>query len=418
MGQAPPVRVGGAAGGAAAGRGAGGWPHGGWPGHRTVWGGNGAVPSICGKGPAGTADEGEAAMRVVVTGATGNIGTSTLRALAADAGVTSIIGLARREPGPEWASDDPALQDKVEWAEADVTDSDLVPLMRGADAVVHLAWLFQPTHRPAVTWDANVIGSARVFDAVAEAGVPALVHSSSVGAYSPGPKDRGVDESWPTHGWPGAAYSREKAYVERLLDTFEAVNPGCRVVRIRPGFIFGRHSASQQRRLFAGPLLPGGLARPGVIPVVPDLPRLRLQALHTADAGEAFRLAAVGDARGAFNIAADPVLDPAELAGLLGARTVRVPARGVRAALAAAWSLHLVPASPGLFDLAMEVPIMDVSRARDELGWTPRRTSREAVEEFLEGLRAGSGHDTPPLAPGTGGRGRVREFATGIGRRP
>ncbi|TDD13934.1 NAD-dependent epimerase/dehydratase family protein [Actinomadura sp. KC06] len=357
-------------------------------------------------------------MRVVVTGATGNIGTNTVRALAADPGVTAITGLARRAPGPDADADLGEGGGKVEWAEADVTDTDLVPLMRGADVVVHLAWLFQPTHRPAVTWDANAVGSARVFDAAARAGVPALVYSSSVGAYSPGPKDRPVDESWPTHGWPGAAYSREKAYVERLLDAFEAAHPDCRVVRIRPGFIFERQSAAEQRRLFAGPLLPGRLARPGLIPAVPDLPGLRLQALHSTDAGEAFRLAVTREVRGAFNIAADPVLDAAELAGILGARTVRVPARGVRAALAAAWALHLVPASPGLFDLALQVPLMDTSRARDELGWTPRRTAREAIEEFLEGLRTGAGRDTPPLSPGAGGPGRAREFATGIGRKP
>ncbi|WP_243711469.1 NAD-dependent epimerase/dehydratase family protein [Actinomadura sp. KC216] len=365
-------------------------------------------------------DEGEAAMRVVVTGATGNIGTSTLRALAADPGVTAVTGLARRDPGRAAAPDEGG--EKVEWAEADVTDTDLVPLMRGADAVVHLAWLFQPTHRPAVTWDANAVGSARVFDAAARAGVPALVYSSSVGAYSPGPKDRPVDESWPTHGWPGAAYSREKAYVERLLDTFEAAHPDRRVVRIRPGFVFERQTAAEQRRLFAGPLLPGRLARPGLIPAVPDLPGLRLQALHSADAGEAFRLAVTGgvsgDARGAFNIAADPVIDAAELADMLGARTVRLPARGVRAALAAAWRLHLVPASPGLLDLALRVPLMDTSRAREQLGWTPRHTAREAITEFLDGLRTGAGRDTPPLSPGTGGPARAREFVTGIGRKP
>ncbi|WP_067803487.1 NAD-dependent epimerase/dehydratase family protein [Actinomadura formosensis] len=358
-------------------------------------------------------------MRVVVTGATGNIGTSTLRALAEDPAVTAVTGLARRAPGPGAVRDtDPAGTGKIEWATADVTDTDLVPLMRGADVVIHLAWLFQPTHRPAVTWDANVVGSGRVFDAAARAGVAALVYSSSVGAYSPGPKDRPVDESWPTHGWPGAAYSREKAYVERLLDAFEIANPGCRVVRIRPGFVFERQSAGEQRRLFAGPLLPGRLVRPGRIPVVPDLPGLRLQVLHSADAGQAFRLAATGDVRGAFNIAAEPVLDSAELADIFGARTVRVPQRGVRAAIAAAWALHLVPASPGLFDLAMEIPVMDTARARTELGWTPRHTAREAFTEFLEGLRAGAGRDTPPLAPGTGGPGRAREFATGVGRKP
>ncbi|MWA05973.1 NAD-dependent epimerase/dehydratase family protein [Actinomadura sp. LD22] len=353
-------------------------------------------------------------MRVVVTGATGNIGTSTVEALTADPRVTSVLGLSRRGPGARGAGGG----DTTEWAQADVTDTDLVPLLRGADAVVHLAWLFQPTHRPAVTWDSNVVGTTRVLDAVADAGVPALVVASSVGAYSPGPKDRAVDESWPTHGWPGAAYSREKAYAERLLDAFEARRPQTRVVRLRPGFVFERQSAAQQRRLFAGPLVPGRLVRPGTVPFVPDLPGLRFQALHSADAGRAFALATLGDARGAFNIAADPVIDPGVLAGLLDARPVRLPARGVRAALAAAWNLHLVPASPGLFDLALQVPIMDTARARDELGWTPDRTARDAMAEFLEGLRTGAGRDTPPLAPGAGGPTRAREIATGAGRKP
>ena len=51
--------------------------------------------------------------------------------------------------------------------------------------------------------------------------VGAVVYASSVGAYSPSPKDRAVDEGWPTDGWPSAAYIREKAYLERVLDGVE-----------------------------------------------------------------------------------------------------------------------------------------------------------------------------------------------------
>ena len=87
---------------------------------------------------------------------------------------------------------------KVEWRGADVTTSDLRPHFEGADAVVHLAWLIQPGRDKPTLRAVNVDGSARVFRATAEAGVPALVYASSVGAYSPGPKDRTVDESWPT----------------------------------------------------------------------------------------------------------------------------------------------------------------------------------------------------------------------------
>jgi nucleoside-diphosphate-sugar epimerase len=348
-------------------------------------------------------------MRVVVVGATGNVGTSVVETLAADGQVDAIIGIARRRP--RWQPP------KTTWIQADISRDELEPHFRGADAVVHLAWLFQPSHDELATWRNNVLGSIRVFDAVAGAGVGALVYASSVGAYSPGPKDRGVDESWPTHALPTAAYGREKSYLERVLDSFERQHPQVRVVRMRPAFIFKRESASQQRRLFAGPLLPTTLIRPSLLPIVPDLPGLRLQALHSFDAAQAYRLAVVRPVRGAFNIAADPVIDSRTLGDLLGARPVKLPLAPIRAAVAGAWNLHLVPASPTLVDLALSLPIMDTARARAELEWTPMRTSLEAIRDFLEGLRDGSGMDTPPLEPSAGGRFREKEVATGVGQR-
>ncbi|MBH5338666.1 NAD-dependent epimerase/dehydratase family protein [Streptomyces pactum] len=336
------------------------------------------------------ADDGT--LRVAVVGATGNVGTAVLRTLAEDPRIGSVVGIARRVPRE--------TVPKAEWAAADITDdsADLVGLFAGADAVIHLAWLFQPARYPAVTWRTNVLGSIRVFEAVATAGVPALVYASSVGAYSPGPQDHAVPESWPTHGWPEAAYPREKAYVERVLDAFELRHPGIRVVRLRPGFIFQRAAASEQRRLFAGPLVPGRLVRPGVVPVVPDLPGLRFQALHADDAAEAYRLAVVRPVRGAFNIAAGPVVDPRLLGELLRARVVRLPAAAATAALRALWQLHAVPVPPGLLRTVLRLPLMDTGRAARELGWEPRRTARDALEELLHGLREAAGGPTPPLA--------------------
>ncbi|MEI7031728.1 NAD-dependent epimerase/dehydratase family protein [Streptomyces pratensis] len=336
-----------------------------------------------------------AGKRIVVTGATGNVGTSVVRALAGDPRVASVLALARRRPALEIAG--------VRWDTVDLSRPDsedrLSGLLRGADAVVHLAWRFQPTHDPVVTWRSNVLGSVRVFRAVAHSGVPALVHASSVGAYSPGPKDEpGVDEEWPTHGWPDAAYCREKAYLERVLDTFELRHPQIRIVRMRPGFLFKETAASEQRRIFAGRYVPGSLLRPDLLPFVPDLPGLRFQALHTADAAEAYRLAALNDVRGPFNLAADPVVDAGTLAELLGSRVVRVPRALVRTALAAAWRTHAVPASPHLFDAVLRLPVLDCGRARDVLGWQPSRSSQEALSAFLRGVRRGRGEDTAPLA--------------------
>ncbi len=330
-------------------------------------------------------------MRVVVVGATGNVGTSLLRALADEDRVEEIVGVARRRPERTFP--------RTRWAPADVERDDLAAIFRGADAVVHLAWRIQPARDLRALWRTNVEGSTRVFRAVAEAGVPALVYASSVGAYSPGPKDRRVDESWPTDGVPTSFYARHKAEVERRLDAFEREQPGVRAVRLRPGLVFKREAASEIRRLFLGPLAPRALGRRDLVPVVPDLPDLRFQAVHSLDAGEAYRLALLGDARGAFNVAAEPPLDAAELARLLRARPVPVPARAARAVVSATWALRLQPTRPGWLDLARGVPLMDTSRARAELGWEPRWDAGEALLELLEGLRDGAGVPTPPLRP-------------------
>src|SRR5690242_247094 len=227
-------------------------------------------------------------MRVVVTGATGNVGTSTLQALAADDRVDSIAGIARRLPELEMP--------KVEWIAADVRSADLVSLFRGADAVVHLAWLIQPSRDEQETESVNVAGSERVFGAVADADVHRLVYASSVGAYSPGPKDRFVDESYPTDGIETSFYSRHKAAVERILDRFEAATPSVSVARLRPALIFKGEAASGIRRLFAGPFLPNALIRRSLIPIVPAIRRLRFQAVHSYDVGDAYRRAVFSEA--------------------------------------------------------------------------------------------------------------------------
>jgi UDP-glucose 4-epimerase len=348
-------------------------------------------------------------MRVVITGATGNVGTSLLAALSVEPGVREIVALARRPPRQTFP--------RTEFVAADVATSELGAIMRGADVVVHLAWLIQPGRDESTTYAVNVQGSARVFAAAAQAGVRALVYASSVGVYSEGPKDRAVDESWPTDGIPSSFYSRHKAAVERLLDDVERAHPEMRVVRLRPGLIFKREAATEIRRLFAGPFLPQALVRPQFIPVVPDTPRLRFQAVHSSDVGDAYRRAIVSSARGAFNLAAEPALGAAEIASVLGARTIKVSARALRAAAAATYALRLQPTEPGWVDMGLGVPLMDCTRARTELQWTPQWSSTDTLADLIAGMGAGADFDTPPLAAPTSGPLRLRELLGGIGQR-
>ncbi|MCW2954170.1 MAG: NAD-dependent epimerase/dehydratase family protein [Conexibacter sp.] len=348
-------------------------------------------------------------MRVVIIGATGNVGTSLLAALRDEPVITEIVGIARRPA---------ALGDaRARFVAADVATDDLTDQLRGADAVVHLAWAIQPSHDERALRATNVDGSRRVFDAAVRAGVPRLVYASSVGAYSPGPKDRRVDESWPTDGIPSLFYSRHKAETEHMLDRLEQDRPELRVVRLRPGLIFKREAATEIRRLFAGPLLPNALVRRELVPAVPDIPRLRFQAVHSLDVGDAYRRAILADVRGAFNIAAEPVLDPAVLAESLGARRIALPAGLLRTAADLSWRLRLQPSPPGWIDLALGVPLMDMRRAREQLGWEPRRSATEALLELLDGLRDGADFPTPPLAARSGGPLRMRELAGGVGGR-
>ena len=108
-----------------------------------------------------------------------------------------------------------------------------------------------------------------------------------------GAPHRRVDESWSTGGIPTSIYSRHKVRLEGMLDAFETEVPDTRVVRIRPGVVVQGRAASEQARYFLGPFVPMPLLRRGLLPVVPALPRLAMQVVHTDDVAAAFAAATV-----------------------------------------------------------------------------------------------------------------------------
>lgn len=327
-------------------------------------------------------------MRVIVTGATGNVGTSVLASLARERDVTEIVGVARRLP---------ELQiPKTKFVSADVAADDLTSVFQGADAVVHLAWLLHGSHGELER--VNVHGSLRVFDSVVRAGVPQLVVASSIGAYAAGPKDERVDEQWPTTGIPTSLYSRQKVRIERALDELQHAQHDLVVTRLRSALIFKRRASTEIKRLFIGRWVPPWVFSSGAVRLVPETRGLRLQVVHSLDVGDAFCRAVTRKIGGAFNIAAEPPLNPDRLVRALDAKPIWVPQRVLRSAVKISYGLGLQPTSPGWVDLAFNCPLMSTAKASVKLGWTPQYSSVDAIRELFMGLEQGAGMRTAPLA--------------------
>jgi UDP-glucose 4-epimerase len=334
-------------------------------------------------------------VRIVITGASGNVGSALLRRLVADGG-HQILGVARRvpeEPGAPF--------DAVSWRSADLTEETategLREAFRGADAVVHLAWGFQPSHDVAYLEALGVGGTRRVLEAAAAEDVPHVVHMSSVGAYSPKRDDSPVDERWPTGGVRTSPYSRHKSSAERLLDAHEAAYPDRVVTRLRPGIVGQRNAGSALLRY----ALPGILSAAvlGHLPVLPLDRRLRIPMVHADDVAAAIDLVLARRAGGPFNLAADPPVTTADIAAVFGARQVQVPSGVLRAVVSLTWHARLQQVDTGWLDLGFAVPLLDSSRAARELGWIPRVDALTVLAETVAGMRDGAADRSPVLRP-------------------
>jgi UDP-glucose 4-epimerase len=354
-------------------------------------------------------------MRIVVTGASGSIGTSLLRLRDQS---WQVSGISRREPdltaapyaGVHWVTCDVGARRAVRT---------LAATFAGADAVVHLAWAVQPSTADPDLRRTNASGTAAVLAAVALAEVPHLVCASSVAAYSPGPRltsrrqtspelrwcppEPGgpelVTEDWARNGVPGSAYSLGKASLESSLDAFERDHPDVRVARIRPAAVIQPDAAAELSAWMLGPWVPRSLIGRRWTPV-PLWRTLRLQLVHADDVAAAIALILRTGAAGAFNLAADPVLPARELAALLGGFRLPAPRSALAAAAWATWRTGLSPLHPGWLRLADRVALVDTTRARTELGWHPHHDTRAALAATVTAIRENRGVPaSPALTP-------------------
>ncbi len=74
----------------------------------------------------------------------------------------------------------------------------------------------------------------------------------------------------------------------------------------------------------------------------------------------------------------------------------------VRAAADLTYRAHVHPVQPGWLDLGFGVPVMDTTRAREELGWRPVHAARDVLVELLDGVRDHAGAPSGALRRRTG----------------
>jgi nucleoside-diphosphate-sugar epimerase len=335
-------------------------------------------------------------MRIAITGASGNIGTALLRRLSAG-GEHQVVAIARRIP------DGGAPYDAASWHSVDLTAEDaaarLDTAFAGVDTVVHLAWGFQPSHDVEYLRRLGVGGTAAVLQAARTAGVRHLVHMSSVGAYSAAPHRR-VDESAARDGIATLAYSQHKAEAERLLDAYEreaaaAGGSAMLVSRLRPGFVVQPDAASALLRYGLPGFVPARIIT--LLPVLPLDRKLSIPVVHSDDLADGIVRVVERRAPGAFNFAGEPPITRNDIAEAMGARPVQLPAKVLSLLAAAGWRARLQALDPGWIDLAFSVPLIDTTRARTELDWTPAIDSREALRQTIQAMAHRRGGGSPVL---------------------
>ncbi len=202
---------------------------------------------------------------ILVTGATGMVGSSLVRALVADGKRVRI--LVRPTSRLDLLGDAASVAER---ATGDITDPESLTLaMEGVTHVYHCAALVDDGRDVSAMHRVNVEGTRHVCDASGHADVRKLVHVSSIAALGRTAAGGMIDES---HEWTqsplNSDYARSKYDAE--LEVRRAIAEGLDACMVNPAIVFGEGRAGENTmqlvaRAQAGKL---GFAPPGSTAVV------------------------------------------------------------------------------------------------------------------------------------------------------
>ncbi|MFQ5515486.1 MAG: NAD-dependent epimerase/dehydratase family protein [Myxococcota bacterium] len=245
------------------------------------------------------------------------------------------------------------------------------------DALLHAAFFAEPYPDLEYAHELEVIGSLHVMNAASAAGVRRMVVMSTAQVYGAHPDSPGfLTESHPLRPPDEAHALRDRAEVEALLADLAGRNPKLTVTSLRPCWVMGPEVRSQAVRHLA----------PARVTTLLGFDPL-MQFLHAEDLLGAVESALSRDAPGAFNLAGDGVLPLSTLIRVAGKRPWPFPHPLLyRLAYLPAMQRHGEP--PAVFYDFLRYPwLVDCTRARHELGFRPRYTTKEAWMSFVVSRR-------------------------------
>lgn len=296
---------------------------------------------------------------VVITGICGRLGKQVCRLLHR---TRHVIGVDRR-PFPDKPKD-------VEHAQIDIRRKKLKDVLRTGqvEAVIHLGIMHDPRASAAEHHSWNVAGFAKLLEYVAAYRIPKLVVLSSANVYGPQPDNpQFLTEDTPLLG--GARFSeiRDLIEVDMAAQSFFYKTQDTETVVLRPVHILGtvRNAPSNFLRLQTVPTLLG------FDPMV--------QVIHEADVVEAIATALLPGKRGIFNVAGPDALPLSRILKILGRATVPVPYSVGKPLVRQLWSLRLTSFPAPELDHIRYVCMVDDQRARQELGFLPKKSIEETV---------------------------------------
>jgi UDP-glucose 4-epimerase len=332
-------------------------------------------------------------LTVAVTGPTGDIGRSVIRALERSKDVGRIVGMARRPFDPAehgWK--------RTEYRRGDVLDrASVEALVEDADVVVHLAFIIfggrDETH------EINLKGSRNVFEATAAARAKRLVYTSSVAAYG-FHKDSPeiLTEDLRPRGTADFYYSAQKAELEALLsDVLNGSRDSATDAYVfRPCIVAGRDAPTLVEGFTGQKILGPRVGRlwraldavPLLAPVLPDA-GVPFQLVHHDDVATAIRAAVIGRGEpGTYNLASEEAVTVKDVARELGWHALPVPRAAIDTAAEVVARVPRVPAEAMWINVLRKPVLMDTTKARRELRWRPRHGTQETLRETVAAARA------------------------------